>query len=55
MSPFLFIFRSRIIDPAIWSEKNTVRVWVKPEIQWTDGYSPVVSEAIRKDPIDCML
>ena len=25
-----------------------MRVWIKPEIRWIDGYSPVVSEAIRR-------
>lgn len=27
-------------DPGIWSEKNTIRLWVKPSIQWNDDYTP---------------
>ena len=26
-------------DPGIWSEKNTVRLWIKPAIQWVEDYS----------------
>lgn len=49
MSRYAVLFSLyRVVDPAIWSEKNTVRVWIKPEIRWVDGYSPVVSETIRK-------
>ena len=28
-------------DPGIWSDKNTVRLWIKPELQWIDDYHPL--------------
>ena len=29
---------SRFNDTAIWSEKNTVRIWVQPAIRWEGDY-----------------
>ena len=37
----------RFADSAIWSEKNTVRVWVKPEIRWVDNYRPFIGDTVR--------
>ena len=35
---------SRFADKAIWSEKNTVRVWVNPELRWEGDYHPIPTE-----------
>ena len=48
MSPNYFMaLNSRFVDSAIWSEKNTVRVWVKPEVRWIENYRPFVGDTVR--------
>lgn len=48
LSPNYFMaLNSRFVDSAIWSEKNTVRVWVKPEVRWIGNYRPFVGDTVR--------
>ena len=41
-------------DPGIWSEKNTVRLWIQPSLVWGDDYSPVPEDTcVLPLPIPC--
>ena len=41
-------------DPGIWSEKNTVRLWIRPLLVWGDDYTQTPGDAcVLPLPIPC--